>query len=288
MMNDTVSEDLRAGMLSGAISPYFVCGTGRSGTTALCMALHCHSQIIVSPGESPIVHNIGFLASQYKAGGSYYRNSTAIPREIVLQELRSCCVNCVWGNSVDAAVARIGRMSATSSGDKDYSATRIWGAKIFPDARSGEGLMDIFPNIRFLYTFRNGIDVVHSMSKFHGFRDLAFIDRCRFWARNELYYRWLRSCGSAIEIRFEDFVADPEAAFRRILAHAEVPYEGGPARFASCTLIHPLDEDTRLDNPRSALAQRPPAFEHWSAEERQVFQEICSESMQQLGYGIPY
>ena len=270
------------------VHPLFVVGVGRSGTTPLCQALHCHPQIIMAPGESPLVHHVGLLARSYESGGEYYWNSTGIPYEAVRDQLRSLCVIAMWGDSEETMSDRLAAVRMAPAAEKDFEAIRCWGGKVFPDEPSARGLHWLFGRATFVHIVRNGIDVVHSMSKFHGFRHLTFEERCRFWSNNVLRYQWLRSYGRGLEIRFEDFLRNPDACLRRVFSLARLLYDGEPSRFAASTLVHPLDQATMAANPCSTLAQRRPAHENWSTGEREMFREICSEAMHVFRYELPF
>jgi hypothetical protein len=173
-----------------------------------------------------------------------------------------------------------------TAGSRDWSSVQVWGAKAFPDFPAAGGLQWLFPDVRFVYIFRNGIDAVFSMSKFPGFRDMSFAERCSFWAGNALRYEWLLRNDSAIAIRFEEFLNHPDAALRRVLSHTQLPYEEGPAQFARTTLVHPLDQPTAAANPSSVLSLRTPARQSWSSQEKQTFRDLCSEAMDLLGYDV--
>jgi hypothetical protein len=194
----------------------------------------------------------------------------------------------VWGDSEAALEGRINAMRFVQAAEKDLDSLRCWVAKIFPDAESVGGLEWLFPGGVFLYIFRNGIDVVHSMSKFHGFRHLSFEGRCRMWSDNTFRYEFLRTHDRTIAIRFEDFVPNPDATFQRVLKLAGLPYETAPTEFAATTLVHPLDQPTMAADPRTVLAQRAPAWTEWREEEKQMFRDICSDAMHALGYKLPF
>lgn len=270
-------------MSGGRIRPVLLVGAGRSGTTALCRALDNHSQIAIAPGESPLLQYIGQLAAQYRTGGSYHRDSSALNETTMRKSLRALALNCVWGDSAEATIERL---MVGATGIAGSQSIQLWGAKAFPDRESATGLEWLFPSVRFVYIFRSGIDAVFSMSKFPGFAHLSFSESCAFWAERVFLYDYLRHDDRAIAVRFEDFLEDPKDVLSRICLHVGLPYEDSVAHFAATHLIHPLDQETALVNPRSALGSREPAQQHWSAEQKQTFRDICSEAMRVLAYSI--
>ena len=133
-----------------------------------------------------------------------------------------------------------------------------WGVKAFPDRDAAEGLCWLYPGSRFIYIFRNGMDVVFSMSHFHAFRGMSFEQRCRFWAERVFRYEYLRGHERALAMRFEQFLDDPAAALSAIFAHLGLPDEPGPALFAGGHVLHPLGGQSLTTDPKTVLRVRPP------------------------------
>lgn len=268
--------------------PAFVVACGRSGSTALCRALGTHSQVLMPPTESPLIHTFGRTAHTYGCGTSRYcEQHVAIPAPRLRRRLRRLCLDSALGVSLG-----VQHMAKEGSGLREILGARRrlrrWGAKVFPDRNAAEGLLWLFPEARFVYLVRDGRDVVRSMSRFGSFKEMDFEGRCRFWADNARKFNYLRGHPRATTVRFEDFVADPAATFDRLADHLEVDHEDGPARFASSTLVHPLDRPTSDGSPREEYASRPPAHQEWNEAEREAFREICRAPMSSLGYDIPF
>jgi hypothetical protein len=163
-----------------------------------------------------------------------------------------------------------------------------WGAKVFPTEQSSQGLRWLYPGAKFIYIFRNGIDVVQSMSKFGSFSALSFEERCRFWSDRADTYEYLRNRSDVCQIRFEDFLDDNDSALKSIYRYLDLADSLAPSAFASSRLIHPLDSPTAILNPKETIAARGSSFQSWSGDERNVFKDICGDAMKMLGYGIPF
>jgi hypothetical protein len=97
----------------------------------------------------------------------------------------------------------------------------------------------------------------------------------------------MRHDKAAVTVRFEHFLDDPPYALQRIFVWLGVPDESGPARFATENLIHPLDHQTTLSNPKSVSRSRKPAWNHFSRREKIAFPSICGEAMRLLDYEVP-
>jgi hypothetical protein len=181
--------------------------------------------------------------------------------------------------------------SLSARGAKNHVASgqvRYWGAKAFPDEHEYRGLRWLYDEPRFVYIYRNGIDVVHSMSKKFNFKRFSFRERCERWAERVAKYDYLRNADGAVAVRFEDFVEDNEAVFDRILRTLSLPPSGAPARFASDNVMHPLGAPDERGSAKEVLEIRSPAHESWTEEEQAVFVEVCGEGMQTLDYPIPF
>lgn len=89
-------------------------------------------------------------------------------------------------------------------------------------------------------------------------------------------------------IRFETFLETPHQVLQQIFLALNLPDEPGPGRFASETLIHPLDEKTVVADVRSTLRARESPCNHWSDNEQLEFRSRCGEAMSLLGYQIPF
>ena len=82
-----------------------------------------------------------------------------------------------------------------------------------------KGLLAVYPNAQSLYIVRNGVDVVHSMTKFHGFRDKEFTNQCQRWSDSVKNYRYLTQHNNALFLKHEDLVSNPNVFFSSIFKH---------------------------------------------------------------------
>lgn len=222
-----------------------------------------------------MIHGIGELAYRFALGpaADWFQNNVELTSQELQQHYRWLSFASVFGTSA-------------SPGTDTRASVKHWGAKAFPDQQSAKGLLWLYPEARFIYLFRDGLEVVASMSKFDTFAQMSFEQRCRFWSQRVFQYEYLRAHDRSISISFQDFVDDNQGVFERIFDHLQVDHNPEPARFASSTLVHPLDEPTRKSNPKQVLRQRHRQHKDWSREQQDTFREICGEAMQLLGYDM--
>ena len=274
--------------------PIFVVGTGRSGTTVLLEALGAHPNLLAAWGEAPLVRDFGRLAQAFTADdtdGAYLRATNCLSDRRYLATLRQLAFETTFGQ--DGGLYRRCRATAERLVKYRKSPLRLrlishWCAKTFPDEQSFQGLLVMYPQTRFLWIVRNGLEVVHSRTRFKGFESIQFAKQCRTWANSIDTYSWVARTDRALELRHEDLVSDADAFFNRVHEFLGLRPHPGPARFAKSTLIHPLDRKTEAQiDVKEALGQREAGWRRWSDEEKKTFLEICGGAMRTLGYRIP-
>jgi Sulfotransferase family len=270
-------------------SPVFVVACGRSGSTALCTALGQHPNILMAGPEAPFMHRIAQMAHDYAFGkdSPYYQTSVQLDTFRFRETLKRLCYTSVFGEERGFSYhpLRVGWKNSVFFRGRGI---QYWGAKAFLGEEATKGLLWLYPRAKFIYLHRNGLDVVHSMSKFEAFRTLGFDDRCRFWSERAAQYAHLLRDGNSLTVRFDDFVADNAAVFESICTYLELAGDPRPANYASSTLIHPLDKPTENGDAKAVLMNRKPGYLDWTAEQRSAFKGLCAEAMGSLGYEMPF
>jgi len=267
--------------------PIFVVGTSRSGTSVLLQALGRHPDIYALQGEAPFMTSIGGAAFLFeKADNSaYYLASIKVTKDYLYDQLRRLGFEVAAGPHY--GVKRMLRGLA-GAGDSPLG-RRFWCAKTFPSEKVTQGLLALYPEVRFIYIVRNGYDVVQSRTKFKGFTHQDFRQHCLNWAESVEKYRHLIGLRQCLLVTQESLVADSQHFFSQVFAHLGITAHPGPAEFAATTLVHPLDQSTRAEtNVHRTLTQREPAYAKWSTAEKELFKEICARPMSELGYEIPF
>ena len=254
--------------------PVFVVGMGRSGTTALQMSLGQHPLVVASKKESPFISRIGGLFHGYFAPGARFRgyciDSLEIPVAQVYHTFRTLCYESAIGPTQEPTKTR-------------------WCAKTFPTSDEAQGLIELFPNVKFLYILRNGCDVVRSQMTFPHVSGQEFRTYCEGWTHHVSKYAYLSKHTHAIEVRHEEIVAAPEQALRNILNFIGVAEHPSCVEFMKTVHVHPLDQPTQGGvDVNKVMGLRPPAYSTWSAEQRDTFKGVCGEAMCACGYQIPF
>jgi len=269
--------------------PVFIVSCGRSGSTALCLAMRLHPNLLVAATEGPSFHALGELAYDFGVGEhrAYFQSASRLPVDDVRSQIRHLCYTSVFGTGLGLSYDTR-RIAIKESAYTRGARIARWGAKVFTGERSAQGLRWLYPGAKFIYIFRNGIDVVQSMSKFSNFAKLSFADRCRFWTDRANTYEYLRRWDDVCVIRFEDFLDDNAGVLKALYGYLGLPDSRASSDFASSQMIHPSDSPASMQNAKQAISGRQPAHAAWTEQERDTFREICGSAMKALAYDIPF
>lgn len=222
------SASLTASTPTPSNRPFFIVGSGRSGTTLLRLMLSGHSRLHVSPetwfieqlvAELPIGSPltpaqqetaIGIMTGHYRwadlgISGARLRSEISAVSTPTLRDITDCVYRCL---ASDAHKERIG--------DK----TPLY-VQILPQ------LAELYPDAQFIHLLRDGRDVALS------FMDAHWEFRCYDGVRFEwtAAVRAARSFGSKagpeswMEIRYEDLVKNPEPVLRQLCAFLGETFE---------------------------------------------------------------
>ena len=269
--------------------PVFVVGDGRSGTSALLQALGQHPLIFAVPGEAPLITSVGGMASLFECAKDstreYYSESLKTTKPYLYQVLRRLCFETASGENYGLTLCT----KTLIDNPRLFMSKRYWCAKTFPPEIVANGLLKLYPDSKLIYIIRNGIEVVQSKTRFHGFRENQFSEHCEVWRDNIMKYRYVKGLESGLEIRHEKLVAHPEDVLRMICIFLNVKFHSSPSDFIKTNLVHPLGERGQVGvDVTSILRRRPPAHGTWSADQRSLFKEICAQAMLETGYAIPF
>lgn len=274
--------------------PIFVVGTGRSGTTILLEALGTHPNLLRALGEAPIIAHLGGVAYRYDCGADddYLRRTVKISEKRFFRLLRKICFESTTGRDyglfmrakgVAERAVRYRRFILTPGW------TRHWVANTYPDRDSYEGICALYPQARFLWIHRSGIDVVKSRMRFAGFKHMTFSKHCETWAQSVERYRWVADSEVALELRHEELVTNSIGFFSRVHEFLELSDHPNPAKFAQGTLVHPLDQRSKGHvDVKASLSERKSAWLDWTPDQRETFKRICAEAMAEMNYPVPF
>lgn len=286
-MLNSIGKILSLGLLD---NPVFVVGGGRSGTSVLVQALGKHKSIYSFKGEDPfichLIHVVHVMEFSEARSINYYKESLHISYQYIFKRLKELIYESAFGKNH-------GLKQMTKDmilGMFNPLTKKYWCAKTFPQADIAAALQRLYPSAKFIYIHRNGIDVVHSRTQFPGFKDLDFRKQCEEWSQSVKKYHYLTSHPLAVTVRHEDLVENPSAVFDTIFKKLGFEPDSRPANFTSTHQIHPLSSTTNSDNisVKAEMSSRTVPYQTWSLEKKEIFKEVCADSMRLLDYEIPF
>ena len=248
-------------------TPFFVVGTGRSGTTMFRNLLRVHPDVFV-PRET---HWLPILWNEFGATDASTDRMQALVDRVTMAKGRTSFERIMLEQGIEGDELRRELRAAlgTTTTIERYHRTFLQtiaqrcGRSTLGDKTPDYGLCmgvlrTIFPGARFVHISRDGRDVALSMSRVLSFRILAALDLTHWWSVAidhqyerglakaaeaispdvffELWHRRIRrirdeasrlATSSFLELRYEDLLADPAARLRDV--HSFLGLPGGDA-----------------------------------------------------------
>lgn len=270
--------------------PIFIVGGSRSGTIVLLKAMGRHSRILSTPSEDPFITDIGGMAYSLDycddVKKRYFQESLRVSHEYIYDKLRVLALESALGPHYGLRYL----VKSAILGKENILRKRYWCTKTFPVKDVADGLVSLFPDARFIWILRNGVNVVYSRCRFPAFRDQTFEEHCRHWASTIDRFSYLLEMPRVPVVHQEQLVDDPRDVFHKIFETLGIDHDNGPAEYALTHHVHPLGDTsttTGVDIKKS-LAERPPAYLDWSIEERNIFKDICGDAMHRAGYELEF
>jgi hypothetical protein len=271
-------------------SPIYIVGGSRSGTIVLLKAIGRHARILSAPSEDPFITDVGRMVYSLEfcseVERQYYLDTLRISRAYIHNILRRLALESALGPQY--GLKQLIRLALANK--VNPLGKRYWCTKTFPGKKTAQGLKRLYPEARFIWILRNGVNVVHSRCQFPAFRDLSFEEHCRHWANSIVRFSYLLEFPDAVMVHQEDLVDDPDRVFCRIFEAFSIDYDPGPTEYALTHHVHPLGDEstTKGIDIKKTLSERPPAYRDWTQEQMRVFRDICGEAMQMTGYRMEF
>ena len=242
-------------MTGSDLNPFFIVGSGRSGTTLLRLILAGHSRIAI-PAETWFISP---LVAQLPITGKLTSDSIHTAINIILKSVRwpdmemkdeefrrralalerpalADIINVIYEHALE-------RTQKQRIGDKTP-----------PYILIAPELKRLFPRAKFINLIRDGRDVAISCVD-AGFENRAYHGRNFEWTRavrqRDAYQR-TPLAKDFLDVRYENLVTEPEQTIRRICEFLDEEFEAAMLDFQSRTYLVPQRElgiHTKLDKP---------------------------------------
>lgn len=270
-------------------APLFIIGTERSGSNLLRLILNAHSRIVI-PHPPHVMRYFTPLEGRYGdlADDSRFRCLVADVLALVHAHIHPWD----WIPAPEDVFARararsvLGVYVALHEALLAHTGKARWGCKSTFMVDHVADLRAALPGARFLWLFRDPRDVAASSkeSVFSAFHPAL---SARLWVAQQEKAIAAEPGGGVLRVRYEDLVAEPEAAVQRICAFLEEPFEPEMLRWfqkeeaAKSAALSESWKNTAAPMQKDRLARyrrdlRP--------EEIAVVEEIAGPTMEMLGY----
>jgi len=208
--------------------PFFVVGSGRSGSTLLRMMLTSHSRIAIPPETWFLLPLVEKLPIDRDLNGAELQQAITVmtshyrwpDMKISAEELQE--------RATRLTVARI-RDLAQIVYDIQLrrSGKARWGDKTPPYIRIIPQLAALFPGARFIFLVRDGRDVAKSFQSLMVYGKTVRQNTVEWLEANRWERKWLASphASSILRVRYEDLVLDPETVLRGICTFIDEQFE---------------------------------------------------------------
>lgn len=273
-------------------NPIFIVGHGRSGTTIIQRALMANPRVLGINFESPMVSRIAFLKSLFLDQDiskiDYYNDSLQVSTKYFDTAIRKLIFESVFGEYY--AYRRL--YWELRKRKLDYGKVTNWVTKTFPNQSLYNTLTNLYPNSRFIYVVRNGIDVINSATKKDWFKKFSFEELCKSWAHSNEYYKYLLNQNknrNTLMVKYENFTINTEEVLERIFDFLDVKYDSCSLKFVERNVVGSLDKkDFKVENSRDYFRDRKNPYKLWDSTQKELFALICNEAMEDLNYKTPH
>lgn len=259
----------------------FLCGVGRSGTTALRTSLGTHPQIYYNGFENNIVQDIVEVAHKNFTMQSR-KNAMAVSQSDYDSHFRVLIRSLLWP-------------------DESLAQRPIHMAAINPTPIQLDYMTQLFPGSKFIGLIRNGIEVVSSRTEYRSFAKHEFASHCDVWNRSAAVFKWgQNNLCQFLEVRQEWFYA-PEQLQKwnqKFCSWLGVAHSDEPMQKILNTLRHPTSggftiqhkdfSSTELAEKQKYFLSKRDRWQGWTKEQRDIFAERCGDNMRLLGYDLPW
>jgi hypothetical protein len=159
------------------------------------------------------------------------------------------------------------------------------------DPETASHLLQVFPGAKVAYIVRDGIEVVASRMGFESFAADSFETQCQRWRTAGAMARWIRGNPAAGRLVRHEILRDPERRepeLAAVLALVGVAYDPACGELLRSAVYHPTRQAGESEAAAGDLATRGERWRAWGRDERAVFERTCRDTMESLGYAIPW
>ena len=276
-MRDTIANLIRKRVKVTA-HPYeeipvlLVSGVGRSGTTALRHCFTAHPNVHSTGTENNIIYDV-LDTARHNCTFPSRKGTMHVAQPAYDRQFRMLLLNLLWPEP------RRGR-----------GRPKMLGASTDLTPDRADYFEQAFPGGRVAYIVRNGIAVVSSRMKHPNFCEVPFQKHCEIWTNAGAMAKWCEVRTGSGVVRQEQLI-DPEqidSALKALFAAVGLSFHRDCLAAVSDNVYHPTGDEQDDDSAESDLRGRSERWQEWTDDQRSLFVDTCGDTMDALGYEIPW
>jgi len=257
-----------------------VSGQARSGTTILTRAIGAHPQVLSNNRENVWLRDIIEVVGDTLANKSRTRQMSVDP-EAFLHGFRETAYRMLFPDSMyEQATGEVKALSTFTSLREEMF----------------DSLPVFLPYFRLVNIVRNGLEVVASRLKHaHISKAGDFETHCVAWAHSVDIVHWFQEHPNLKDrfflVRHQQLL-DPESCrdvFARIQHRFGLDRSDACEQFVAENFVSRNESDgDQSPQTKEGAESRQQAWQSWTTEQRKQFEVTCADSMQRLGFEIPW
>lgn len=275
------------------ITPFFIVGAGRSGTTLLRRILQAGGEVHIPPETYILDDVVRFYMRNCHMPWPYVVHHTLMLFEfhpefgVFKISLRPLVQELVKAPKEKRSLAYILDKFYRFHGKESKKKFKKWGDKTPGNAFFMNEIHAVFPKVRYIHMLRDGVDVVHSYVKNGLLQDYKV--GAETW-KNAV------SCvqdfergnpGSCLLLRYEDFVGSPEESVKRVCEFIGISYKKEMlSSMEHIGAMNDLNVYAHYGKSLQPISQDNIGIgrKKISEDQKKILQDIMGEKLEELNY----